>query len=347
VARARGDDGGLSLLEAIESGDVAPVYCLHGPERYLIDRCVIALREQVLGGKVQAGLNLDLYELKESGIETVLASARTLPMFSKRRMVVGRGLEHLKADALERVVAYAKDPNPSSCLVLCAEKPDKVDGRLKGFQALKKAGVLHEFARLRDRELSGWIKGEARRVGLSIEPDAAEALAAAVGADLGRLAQALVQLGLYAAEPGRAAPARIRREHVEDLIPDSREREIFELTRAIGEGDTGRALALVGQLLRNREAPLRIQGSLLRQLRQTWRAKELVADGAPRDQIAASVGVPPFFLDQVLGPARRLSGKALYRGWEALYRADRLLKSSRVDPEILVTRLVRDLSDLR
>jgi len=57
--------------------------------------------------------------------------------------VIARGLEQVKADALEPLTAYAAHPNPSTCLVLLAEK---VDGRLRAFLALRKAGFLHEFA---------------------------------------------------------------------------------------------------------------------------------------------------------------------------------------------------------
>jgi len=62
-----------------------------------------------------------------------------------------------------------------------------------------------------------------------------------------------------------------------------------------------------------------------------------------RAEMAAAVGLPPFFLDDVLVPARRMSVAALRRSFERLYQADRAFKSSRVDPEIQLTRLVRQL----
>lgn len=327
------------LLTAIAAGRLDPVYCLHGPERFLVDRCVQALRAAVLDG-ASAGLNVDAFELKESGLAAALTAARTLPMFAKRRLVLGRGIDQLKAEELEPLGAYAADPNPSTCLVLIG---DKVDGRLKAFQALRKAGFVHEFPRLRDRELPAWIQREAARRKIALDTDAALALAEAGGADLGRLAQALEQLEIYVG-PGQ----RIGRAHVEELIAETRERGVFELTRAIGEGDVPKALGLLANMLRNREPPLRIQFMLARQIRQIWRAKELAAAGAPRNDIAGAVGIAPFFLDDVLVPARRMSEGALRRSFDRLYAADKALKSSKVDGEILIARLVRDLaSDAR
>jgi len=326
------------LLRSIERGEIAPIYCFHGPERFLLDRCVTALRDKILGASAAtaAGLNYEVFDLKEVALAQVLAAARTLPMFAKQRLVIARNLEQVKADSLEPLTAYAAQPNPSTCLVLLAEK---IDGRLRAFAALRRAGYLHEFARLKDRDLAPFIAHEAKARGTPIDSDAAEALASAAGPDLGRLMQALQQLEIYAGQG-----CRISRAQVETLVPESRERSVFELTRAIGTGDAPRALRLVSNMLSNREPPLRIHAMLLRQLRQTWRAKELAAAGVARAEIAAAVGLPPFFLDDVLVPARRMSVAALRRSFERLYQADRAFKSSRVEPELQLARLVRQLA---
>ncbi|HEY6475496.1 MAG TPA: DNA polymerase III subunit delta, partial [Polyangia bacterium] len=231
---------------------------------------------------------------------------------------------------------YLEDPNPATCLLLVA---DKVDVRFKAFQVLKKRGYLHVFAPLRDQALGGWVRGEARARKLTIAPDAAEALATAAGPDLGRLSQALDLLALYAGGKG------ITVDDVEDLVAETRERGIFELTKAIGAGNVARALALLTNMLRNREPALRIQFMLARHLRQVWRAKELAASGAARNEIAAGVGINPYFLDDVLVPARRMSRAALERAFDRLYTADVELKSSKLDPEIALSRLVQTLAE--
>jgi DNA polymerase-3 subunit delta len=324
------------VLAEIAKGAIAPIYCLHGSERYLIDRAVGALRQAILGqAGPTAGFDHDVFDLKESPLAQVVAAARTLPMWSKRRLVVAFGIDGVKSDQLEPLVDYVADPNPRGCLVLVG---DKVDGRLRAFLALRKAGFLHEFARLKDRELGAWLAGEAKRRALPIEPGAAQALAEAAGPDLGRVVQALEQVALFANGP-------IKREHVEELIPESRERGVFELTRAIGTGDVAAALRLLANMLRNREPALKIQFMLLRQLRQIWRAKELTAASVPRAEIAAAIGIAPFFLDDVLVPAGRMSTAALRRSFLHLYQADRSLKSSRIAPEVQMTRLVRRLAE--
>jgi DNA polymerase-3 subunit delta len=324
------------ILADIVRGELAPIYCLHGSERFLVDRTLAAIRKAVLGSDTPsaAAFDYDAFDLKEVPMAQVIAAARTLPMWSKRRLVVASGIDAVKADQLEALVAFVPKPNPHGTLVLVG---DKVDGRLRAFLALRKAGYLFEFPRLKDRELQSWVAGEAKRRHLALEPAAAQALAEAAGPDLGRVVQALEQVALFANGP-------IKREHVEEMIPESRERGIFELTRAISMGDVGLGLRLLANMLRNREAPLKIQFMLLRQLRQIWRAKELLGASVPRQEIAAAVGIAPFFLDDVLVPAARMSTAALERSFKYLYQADRSLKSSRIDPEVQMMRLVRRLA---
>lgn len=329
-----GDD---DVVAAVARGEIAPVYCLTG-ERYLVDAALGAIRAAVLAqAGAAASFNHDVYELKEAGLGPAVATARTLPMMAKRRLVVGKGIDDVKTDLLEPLVEYVADPNPSTCLVLVGEK---VDVRLRGIAALKKAGFLHVFAPLRDQALAGWLRTEARARKITLEAEAASALADLAGPELGRLAQALEQLALYT---GGGRPITL--DDVEDLVAETRQRNIFELTKAIGAGEVPRALALLANMLRNREAPLKIEFMLARQLRQIWRAKELSATGASRNDIAAAVGMSPYFLDDVLVPARRMSRAALARAFERLYQADLALKSSRVDPEIIVSRLVQALAE--
>ena len=217
------------VLAAIEEGRLDPVYCFTGDERFFVDQCLAALRRAVLGATGANAFNLDVFELKDKGLGAALDSARTLPMFAKRRLIIARGIDDLKSDESDPLVDYVKDPNPSTCLVLVAG--GKIDGRLRVFSALRKAGFLHDFPRLKDWQLADWVIGEARRRKLAIESEAARALAEAAGSDVGRLALCLEQVSLFAGKD-----AKIRTEHVEAVVPETRERGIFELTKAIGAG---------------------------------------------------------------------------------------------------------------
>src|SRR5262245_20371761 len=327
------------IAAAVQRGDIAPIYCLTG-ERFLVDTAAGAIRAAVLAAAgAAAAFNNDTFDLKENGLGSALGTARTLPMMAKRRLVVGKAIDEVKAADLEPLVAYVEDPNPATCLLLIG---DKVDVRLRAFSALRKRGYLYVFAPLRDNALAGWLRTEARVRGIDIKPDAAGALATLAGPDLGRLSQALEQLGIYVG--GERA---IAVDDVEDLVAETREHAIFELTKAIGMGDVPRSLALCARMLRNREPPLKIQFMLARQLRQIWRAKELAAGGASKGDIAAAVGINPYFLDDIMVPARRMSRASVDSALERLFQADLALKTSRVEPDLALSRLVQSLAEAR
>jgi DNA polymerase-3 subunit delta len=336
VAPPASDERDVDIAADVARGKIAPIYCLSG-ERYLVDAAHAAIRAAVLGqAGAAAGFNHDSFDLKDAGLVACITTARTLPMMAKRRLVVGKGIDQVKADQLEPLTEYVADPNPSTCLVLVG---DKVDVRFKAFVAMRKAGFLHVFAPLRDQALAGWLRTEARARKIDLQGEAASALADLAGPELGRLSQALDQLALY------AGARAITLDDVEELVAETRQRNVFELTKAIGAGDVPRALGLLANMLRNREPALRIQFMLARQMRQIWRAKELAAAGAARNEIASAVGMSPYFLDDVLVPAKRMSRATLARAFERLYQSDQALKSSKVDDDLIVSRLVQSLAE--
>jgi DNA polymerase-3 subunit delta len=336
VAPPASDERDVDIAADVARGKIAPIYCLSG-ERYLVDAAHAAIRAAVLGqAGAAAGFNHDSFVLKDAGLVACITTARTLPMMAKRRLVVGKGIDQVKADQLEPLTEYVADPNPSTCLVLVG---DKVDVRFKAFVAMRKAGFLHVFAPLRDQALAGWLRTEARARKIDLQGEAASALADLAGPELGRLSQALDQLALY------AGARAITLDDVEELVAETRQRNVFELTKAIGAGDVPRALGLLANMLRNREPALRIQFMLARQMRQIWRAKELAAAGAARNEIASAVGMSPYFLDDVLVPAKRMSRATLARAFERLYQSDQALKSSKVDDDLIVSRLVQSLAE--
>jgi DNA polymerase III subunit delta len=188
---AYGKEPPRDVLGELRRGEIAPVYCLYGKERFLLGRALDALRAAVLEPATR-DFNHDVLDAK-AGAAAIVAAARTLPMMAKRRLVVVRGADEIKADATEPLLAYVADPAPETVLVLLCEK---VDARQKLFAALKKKGALCAFDPPRDRELYSFIVAEARSRGGGIEESAARLLAEIVGPDLGQLAQAVEKLVL-------------------------------------------------------------------------------------------------------------------------------------------------------
>jgi DNA polymerase-3 subunit delta len=247
-------------------------------------------------------------------------------------MIYVRDLAGLPADESEPLLAYLAKPNPSTVIVAVASKVDK---RIKLYGQLSKKGYLHALEA--PRQIAPWVRAEAQSLGVKMEPAAISRLVEAVGNDLSRLSLSIEQLGLYAMSApstggtgGTGGTTGITRrpvtaDDVDDLIADTRERSVFELTDAIGAADRIRALAAVGSLCDQRESAVGVVVMLARHIRQLALVHAMRAANTPRNEWGSRLGVPPFIVDKV-AQARAYSPSALGAALRRLAEADRALK---------------------
>ena len=294
-----------------------PVYVLASGEPLLIDRAVAALRDRVVPEALRA-FNLDAFDGKGLSAARILAAARTVPMMAERRLLLVRDIGAMVAAEMAGLIEYLADPCPSTVVVATTLK---VDRRLKFFAAASKKGWLHELSAPRD--LAGWVGQEAARRKVAIRPDAVRRLVEAVGADLARLALALDQLALYAG----ARPIAV--DDVDDLVADTRERSVFELTDAIGAADRPRALGAVAALVDQRQSPIGVVSMLGRHIRQLSLYRAGMKSGMGKQELARLLAVPPFVVDKLGRQADRFPDAALDRAISALSLTDRALKGER------------------
>jgi len=325
-------------LDTLRDGDAGPLYWIYGKERFLVDRAVALLKERALDPRTR-DFNYDLLYGKEAGAQKILAAARTLPMMAKRRLVMVRDADGLDAKQLEALGAYVADPAPETCLVFVAEK---VDQRFKFFTIFKKRGVLLKLDPLAERQVPAFVLSEGRSRKLRFEPGAAELVANEVGADLGQIVDAVERLELYVGERKSVGVG-----DVEAVVATTRQRSVFELCDAIGAGEPARALAALGSLLGAREPALRILAMVGRTVRQLLLVRDLGERRVGRGVMMERLGLPPFVLDKLEAQARRVDGAQLRAMHRAIYRADRTLKSSKLDDERVMEQLVLSLSRRR
>jgi len=321
------------LITEIQAGRIARVYYLCG-EPWPVERVNDVLKRAVLGAQEASAFNFDAID-PAGGAAAILAAARTVPMLGRSRLVQVRDAHQLSAEELNRLLPYVEDPAPFSCVVLLA---DKADLRLKFFARLKKLGVVKRFDPLKERQVPAWLSAEARRQKLKLKPGAAERIADAIGTDMGQLASALERLALYAGPGNPVTP-----EAVDDLLAQTRQHSIFELTNAVGRGERREALLILHKMLQDREPGVRIVIMLARHLRQLWSARELSARGANQQAIASQIGIHPFFVKDMVSQANRFTDEKLSRTHRALFEADRKLKSSRLSDAAVLEQLVLGL----
>jgi DNA polymerase III subunit delta len=306
------------LLAQIAAGKLAAVYVLSSDHPILIDRVVAALRDAAVPPALR-GFNYDVVEGKLTS-SRIINMAQTLPMMAAKRMVYVRDLAGLATDDSDGFLEYVASPNPSTVLVAVTSKLDK---RLKLYSTLGKRGFLHVLSA--PRQVSTWLRNEAAARNIRIDGAAITRLLDAIGDDLSRLAVTLDQLRLFAGDRSVTAA------DVDELVADTRERSVFELTDALGSASLGAALTAVHSLCEQRESAVGVVAMLARFVRQMSGVHHARAQGAAKSELPTRLGVPPFIVDKVIAQAKHYSLRALEQTSRSLALADRALKG---DPTI-------------
>ena len=321
------------ILSDIKKGKIAPLYFLIG-ERHPQERVVEALRGALLQNG-DSDFNYVSLHAKEDGVAAVLSAARTMSLLGGTKLVVVREAHLLPAAELNKMLRYVEDPSPAACVLFLAPKAKT---QLKFFKVFKKKGVIQKDKPLKDREVPRWLEAEARRLQIKLKPGTAQRIADSVGADMVQLTTALEQLAIYAG-PGEPITPRA----VEELLAQTRERSIFDLTNAVGRGQRRESLAVLKKMLEDREPGVRILVMLTRHVRQLWSAREMSQRRVDKNAIAKQIGVHPYFVGDIIQQGNRIGGKTLRRMHRALFEADRAIKSSRLSDAVIMERLVLSL----
>ncbi len=321
-----------------------PIQLLVSEEPLLVTRAVTEILDEAVPEQAR-GFNYDVLEAKSAGATGILSAAKTIPMMAKMRMVVVRNFHSLGAPELKKLAGYLDDPCPSTALVLLAKK---IDGRLKFYSKAKKLGFVETLSV--PRNASPWLSQEVKRQGVKISSRAQRRLLEVIGNDLARLALSLEQLALF------ADGNEVSVDDVDELIAETRERTVFELTDAIGAGDKAQAHRAVSALVDQRQSAIGVVVMLARHMRQLVRCQEGLRSKLSRADIGKQAGVPPFIVEKLMDQARGFPRKNLPTAFSLLADADAALKGRNHTVRVLgrqagegaiLSRLTDDLLNLR
>jgi len=298
---------------SLKKGLVPTVCFLYGEEQFLVERAVHALLEKAIDPSLK-DFNFNVFYGNESKGVDIIDAAQTLPMFAERRAVLVKRADQLKAEALEVMLPYIKNPAPGTCLLLSGIK---IDQRKKFFLEFKKHGELVEYKRFYDNKLTGFIQSEAVAHGKPIDNAAAELLASLIGNNLQELSSQIEKLAVYA-----GTKTRIAVDDVRTMASSSKAFTAFELAKFLGLKDLSNSIRSLDALFLNgEEAPMMI-GALTRHFRQLWRVRELLDKKMPQADIGRELAINSFFLGEIITQARNFSRRELKVVFDEFYRCD-------------------------
>lgn len=311
-----------------------------GSEAWLREDAIRALAAQCVT-RGAAALDAATFTAGEDDPEAIVAAARTLPLASRRRLIVARGPWPATLDCLGWLVRYATAPTPTTCLVV--ELAESVPLEVRQPLRAAPSGALKEICcqPLKGGALLAWVRQRLQRTtGKVLDPQAAQQLLARVGSELSAVAQALEQVALYVGDR-----RQVTAQDVAALVGWSVEERVFAVVDAVIRQDRATALRVTRRLLEEEGvAPEELLGALGKHLRRLWAVARQVAMGASHQQAVQQAGVPWHAQEPLRRLAARTSLAVATAALEQLVESDRQLKSGSATPGHLLERCVWELA---
>ena len=281
-----------SILKNIKNKTLLPLYFFHGEESYYIDIAVKAFENEVLEEDEKAFGQTVVYG-KDTNYAEILSLAQQFPMFGNYNLIIVKEAQDLKLGEEETaaLLSYAENQVATTILVF-AHKNKKLDGKKRKLNdLLKKNNFLYLSEKIRDYELPKFIQQELKDQKIETSPNISFLLAEYLGNDLSRISNEINKLKLVL-KNGEILDEKL----VERHIGISKEFNVFELQKAIGQKDASKAMKIVYYMGKNPKSnPIVMTiGNLYNFFSNVIIYQTMI--GQPQQAIASEMGVNPYFI---------------------------------------------------
>ena len=323
---------------AFKHQNFKPLYLLYGTERFLMDELQKSLLENALQPH-EKDFNLDIVYGADLDVRQLLSLCASYPVMAQRRVVIVRNFDQVKDN--KRFAAYAEQPNPSAVVLLvCARKPNLSS---HPYRALKEKAEWAEFKPLYQNQISGWISNRIKMRGMSATPEAIGMLGDFLGTDLQAIETEIEKLIAYC-----GVRKNITGDDVVSASGQTRDFNVFELQRAIGEGRYSDAMLITERLLHQatnkRSEALMIVSILTSYFTKLWKLTYLQSRQMSEKSLAQRVGISPYFIKQYIHSLQLYNRVEIAHAFASLLSADYELKGgANRNAQLILTLLIRRL----
>lgn len=320
----------------LEAGNVSPVYFIFGDEPFLIDQCVNRFKYGLLDEN-SLDFNYSLFYAGDADIYNVKDVVETLPVFAQRRLVILKNSNELKDSEWAELESLFKNPVDSTVFILFA---DKIDKRKKHYKNIIETSKAIEFKKPYDNEIPRWINYYAAQFELRLTQAAVHRLHRLVGNNLSEIYAQLEKIKIYLNDGTQQGPSNVDAEHVNAVVSNSREENVFDFTKAVGQKDRVRALEQIVNLLDQGQSEIGIVNLLARHMRILLTVRTGLDQGIGGTKLANLANVSPYFIDDYSAQAKGWPVRKLEDSLVLLGETDKALKSSPLSSHIWLENLV-------
>lgn len=334
---ARVDEKGLK--QSIRNGEISNVYFVCGDEEYLKKTSVDMLLKKFADG----GESFDFkkFDGKDTSLDAILAAAESFPFMSEYTclLVTDFAFESLSDGEFKQLKELLEDM-PESC-VLIFWQFSQVTGKTKNQNAaikiVENVGTVVECKTKTTVELKKIVGGGIAKRGCTVSDSTLNYIIETVGDDLYQLLSETEKLTAY------CAGGEVTRQAVDKLCARSIDSNAFDVTKALVAGNSDKAFSALNELFALREEPVKILGAIVMTYTDMYRVKIAVQKTGSYSclgDIYSCYKGKDFRLRNAAKNASSVTLEQLRAALDELNRADELLKSSKMDGNLVIEELI-------
>lgn len=323
-------NGAETLKKDLQAGTPGRLYLLYGEEDYLKKHYLEELKTTLVDDTF-AEFNLVLLEGRGLTPEALTEAVESYPAFAERKLVIVNDFDLYKPPAaFQGVLSELLSDLPDYiCLVFyydtLALKPDK---RTKMHTLLDKNACFAEFSHLDERELIAWVRRRVRALGKDIDQDTCAYLIFLCGTSMTNLITEIEKAAAH------CTLDEIKRYNIDAVCTRVLDAVIFDLTDAITARRFDKAIAIVGDLLAQKNTEVAIFSAILRHIQRLYAAKLSAQSRGGSKELLALIGSgSSFYAQKLTNAARGVSLEWLREAVRICGETDAALKSSAADKQ--------------
>lgn len=308
---------GLKYFEFKKNADngvkPAAIYLFEGEDAFFRERGLEVLKNKYLS---EPSLNFACFNGEDGESGDFSASLLAYPFMSEKRITAIREF-YPKKDNKE-IAAFLTNPFDCGILAILNEKSCDF---LKKYPSV----TVVDCGKADSALLMRWIKAECANNGVSIESEAAAAVAEYCLFEMTRISVETEKLIAYAQND-----KKITIDDVITLVPRDNEYKIYELTDYIGKKKFDRAISVITDMTSKGETPQRILVSVYNYFRRLLLS---AISGKTAEELSSAFNIKEYAATKTLQQSKMFGKRSLKRAVDALADSDYKIKCGLIDAD--------------
>ena len=328
-----------SFGQDLKTNNFEPVLFLYGIEQYLVEWAAASLKKKYVN---PAALSFDFTKIDDenAGIDEIITSCETFPMFSEKRIVWVKNHALLRSQNpkgfseqdKKALLDYAENPSEETILIISTD----ADGQKNDFfKELKKKSKAYDFDRLDRVQISAFAEKRFRACGLGIKREALRYLIEETGYFNKESEYRIFNLENDIKKViAHCDGAEVKPEDISTALNGDMDTYIFNFLDAAANKKKDAAFTIMHSMLNSGSDFFSIVPMLINQFELLLEVKEFKDDAMPASEIIKIMKIHEFRVKKAMQTSDRFTKTKLREILSQLYELDRNVKTGTLEQNL-------------